>query len=188
MEFRASLILLLAGVAPAQLSLPPGGNALATLALQPETRATWSKEVGRLDSGESHAIFTVLTLENSNQQRRRARGVRIDLSWTNGKSNLYMDEVKLQPEKEIFDQLALDVRGVQGGTLGFVGSCDLARKPDVYPLNADFEYAGPQAPALRIFSSTEDQVVFPGLTPSHLSTILAKAINQLKFQRLLPWI
>jgi hypothetical protein len=66
MEFRASSILRLAGIASAQVSFPPAGNALATLAHQPETRVTWSKEVGRLESGESHAIFTVVRLENSN--------------------------------------------------------------------------------------------------------------------------
>jgi hypothetical protein len=180
MGSRASLILLLAGIAPAQVSFPPAGNALATLAHQPETRVTWSKEVGRLESGESRAVFTVLTVENSNQPGRRAQGVRIDLSSANGKSTLYLDEVKLQPEKKIFDHLIRDAGRSQGGTLSFVGSCEFRDNPGVYPLNADFEYAGPQAPALRIFSSTGDQIMFPGLTPSHLSTVLGEAIDELK--------
>jgi hypothetical protein len=180
MDFRACLIMLLAGSGLAQISSPPAENALATLAQQSGTQVTWSKEVGRLESGESHAVFTALTVEDSNQPSRHARGVRVDLSWTNGKSTLYLDEIKLQPEKKIFDHLARDARGSQDGTRGFVGSCEFRNNPGVYPLKADFEYSGPEAPALGIFSSAEDQILFPGLTPAHLATVLGKAINELK--------
>jgi hypothetical protein len=181
MEFRASLILLLAGIAPSQVSFPPAGNALATLAHQPETRVTWSKEVCRLESGESHAIFTVLALENSNQPRRRARGISIDLSWTNGQTTLYLDEIKIQPEKKIFDELTAYLERIPGFERGgYTGYFELGRNPSVYSLNADVNYS-----ALIML---EDYNVFPGLTSVDLSKALGKAIDELKFQRLWPLI
>jgi len=124
-------------------------------------RVVWSKEVGQLRSGDTRAVFTALTVEDSGRQ---ARGVRVDSSWTGGRGDTYyIDERFLLAEKEIFDQLARDIAMMQakhlleaGTGLAILGSCVFREAADPYPLVADYAYSGPGTPALRI---TTDQAV-----------------------------
>jgi hypothetical protein len=180
----AVLFALLASFAPGQVAtpsvLPP--SAFEAFARRPEATFTWSKEVGRLDSRDSHAVVTALVVEDSTSQLKRMRGLRIDFSWAGQRSAIYVGESLLQPEKKIFDQLTVDVGRVNlyRGTLAYLGSCAFRDNPGVYPLVADFNYSGPESPALRIFSTAGEQIMFPGLTPHHLSQVLGNAIDELK--------
>ena len=79
------------------------------------------------------------------------------MSWTNGQITMYLDEIKIRPEKKIFDQLAVDAERIPGGPLG---SCELGRNPAVYPLIADVNYSAPD-PALVIWTA-QDHITFPG--------------------------
>ena len=177
---------LLVSIALGQVNsgLPEKPSSLEALARQPEARVTWFKEVGQLESGDSHAVFTTLAVEDSAQRGRRMRGVRIDLSRPDWKRIVYIDEGLLQPLKKIFDQLTLDIeRGLmpaRGTGWGFIGSCEFRNNPDVYPLEADFCYSGPDSPALRVFGPNREQIMFPGLMPSSLSKVLGSAIDELK--------
>jgi len=159
-------------------------SSFATFAQQPQARVIWSTEVGRLESRDSHALVTALMVENSSRPSERMRGVRIDFSWSDKKSTIYLAESLLQQEKNIFDELSVDV--ARGGVfpsssgLGFIGSCEFRDNPGLYPLVANFNSSGPDAPALGIMVGPKEQVLFPGLTPSHLSRVLGDAINELK--------
>ena len=179
------LIWFFASVTTGQVNSPSSGTATSPggLARQPEARVIWCKKVGGLDAGESHAVVTALIGEDSNQRSKPMRGIRIDLSWHDGKSTLYIDEGLLQPQKRIFDQLTVDLgrSNLPGGSgLGFIGSCEFRNNPDVYPLEADFNYSGGVSPALRVFSAKGEAIMFPGLMPSDLSKVLGDAIDELK--------
>jgi hypothetical protein len=182
---RFSILTALAGLLASVMSGQVNTlSSFATFAQQPQARVIWSTEVDRLESRDSHALVTALVVENSSQPSERMRGVRIDFSWSDKKSTIYIGEILLQPEKAIFDGLTLDV--ARGGVLpgfsglGFIGSCEFRDNPDLYPLVADFNSSGPDAPALRIIVGPKEQILFRGLTPSHLSRVLGDAINELK--------
>jgi hypothetical protein len=151
-------------------------SALATVARQREARVIWSKELGRLEGGQAHAVFTALIVEDSTQHSKRPRGVRVDLTWPAGEGAIYIDEALLQPQQKIFDDLTRDLGTVEGSGethWGFIGSCVFRDNPDVYPLVADFNYSGPESPALRIFGPKGEQIMFRGRTPSDLSRFSA---------------
>jgi hypothetical protein len=175
------LAALLAAITFGQVNAP---SSFATFAQQPQARVIWSAEVGRLESRDSHAFVTALMVENSSQPSERMRGVRIDFSWSDKESTIYVGESLLQQEKNIFDELTVDVArgGVFPGSsgLGFIGSCEFRDNPGLYPLVADFNSSGPDAPALGIMVGPKEQILFRELMPSHLSRVLGDAINELK--------
>lgn len=114
-------------------------------------------------------------------------GVRIDFSWADEKSTIYLGESLLQQEKNIFDELTVDV--ARGGVfpsssgVGFIGSSEFRDHPGLYPLVANFNYSGPDAPALAVIVGPTQQIqfiLFPGLTPANLSKVLGDAMNELK--------
>ena len=154
-------------------------STFSTLARQPNVRTVWSKEAGRLLSHEAQAVFTAVKLEDAS---RAARGVRIDFSWAGKQGALYLEEALLQPQKNIFDQLAKDI---ERGTMplgGVLGTCEFRNHPGTYPLEADY-YSGLEAPALRIFGPSKEPILFPKITVLDLSKILGNAIDQLQGNR-----
>ena len=81
----------------AQIDPPPSlqPTPLEAFARQPTTDVAWSKEVGRLDSRESHAVVTVLILEDTAQPPDRMRGIRIELFGADSKDEVYLGEETL---------------------------------------------------------------------------------------------
>lgn len=100
---RFSILTVLAGLLPAitfgQADAPAS---FAAFARQPQARVVWSTEIGRLESRDSHALVTALLIEDSSKPSERMRGVRIDFSWADMKSTIYVRESLLQQEKNIF--------------------------------------------------------------------------------------
>jgi hypothetical protein len=171
---------LFVGSALGQVNAHPAGGRLEALAKQSGARVIWSRETGRLTGGESRADVSAMALAGSGGAQ--TRGVRMDFSLPAWKRAVYIDERLLQPLRRIVDQLTSDIdrfsmRSRTG--LGFIGSCEFRDNPGVYPLTVDFQYAGPDAPALRVFVPDIGPVLFPGLTPKHLSILLERAINEL---------
>lgn len=177
---------LFVGIAAGQANSPSPRkpSSLEALVRQPETRVTWSKEVGHLESDGSHAIVTTLIVEDSGEPVGRTRGVRLDLLRPNWKRSVYIDESSLEKLKKTIDQLTFYIEHdhVLGGTgLGFIGSCECRDSPDLCPLEVDFCYSGCDSKgSLRIFGPNREAIWFPGLMPSHLSKALGGAIDELK--------
>ena len=69
------------------------------------TRVEWSKEVGRLDSSEGHAVVIALILEDTAQPRDRMRGIRIDLFSLGAKDEVYLGEETLGAYKNALDEI-----------------------------------------------------------------------------------
>ena len=49
-------------------------------AIEPSTRVTWSKEIGRITDGAAELVVTAVTLEDPHSPTRRLRGTRIDVT------------------------------------------------------------------------------------------------------------
>ena len=49
-------------------------------AVEPATRVTWSKEIGRITDGAAELVVTAVTLEDPKSPTRRLRGTRIDVT------------------------------------------------------------------------------------------------------------
>ncbi|MGH9629065.1 MAG: hypothetical protein ACRD7E_12145 [Bryobacteraceae bacterium] len=149
---------------------------------QPDARVTSSKQIGRFDDGESHAVFTVLVVSDSTRQDRKTRGVRIDFSGSGWKRVVYLDDHHLEPLKKVLDQLTVDIerllpRFTARTDEGYLGSCEFRDHPDLYPLQMDYLHSGWRSPALRFTSPA--RVLFHGRGPADLSAILGAAIEYL---------
>jgi len=64
---------------------------LEAFAELPATHVAWSKEVGRIESGEAHAVITALVLEDTAQPPDRMRGIRIELSSRDSKDQFSLE-------------------------------------------------------------------------------------------------
>jgi hypothetical protein len=149
-------------------------------ALQPGTQLTWSQEAGRLADRDSQLVVTAIALRSAAGQP--LRGVRIEFSQADWKASVYMDSAMLESEKSIFEKLAHDVELIHpsGSRLAFIGSCEFRNQPDRYPLMADFEVSGPDAPALRVWGPEMDRrMMFTHITPENLAKLLGNAVEAL---------
>jgi hypothetical protein len=174
---------LFVGIASAQVGQPSSEKVsyFEAQARRGQTRVIGSQEAGHLTGGESHAIFTNLILEDPTPEHRRIRGVRIDLSQPDWNTSIYVDEELLQPLKKTFDQMEstralisdLVVRGVLPG-IGNIGSCEHRTHAGRHPIEATLTYEA-DLPILIL-----NAVRFPGLMPSQVSDVLAKAIDELR--------
>ena len=128
---------------------------LERFARQPATRLTWSKEIGRIEEGQSSLIVMVMHLEDPASVTRRVRGIRIDL--TNGlvSDQLWEEEARLS------------------GTRGALELWAGGRLPMVYGLGRTHNAAG-DASGLTVVGR-EHQYSFPG---SHRSAELARLFLQ----------
>jgi len=65
------------------------------------TKITWSKEVGRIDSPEVHAVVTALVVEGQVQSLHRMRGIRIDLASPIAADQIYLDDAGMEAVKRL---------------------------------------------------------------------------------------
>jgi hypothetical protein len=181
-----ALFVLLTGITVGQVNHQPRSersSLLESAVRQPGVRTVWSKEIARLEGGDSRAIFTGLVIEDRTGRNRQIRGVRIDFLGRDAKRTIHIDEGVLQSLERISHQLSIDVENMltrvgSSASEGYLGSCEFRDNPGLYPLDFDFCYAGWCSPALRITSPT--LILFPGKKPSDLSQIFAAAIDELR--------
>jgi hypothetical protein len=60
----------------------------------PDTRVTWSKEIGRITDGRTELVVTSIELENPQTRTRRLRGTRIDVTDGVVSDQLWQEEVQ----------------------------------------------------------------------------------------------
>lgn len=163
---------------------------LEAFARQPATHIAWSKEVGRFDSSEAHAVVTALVLEDTAQPPHQMRGVRIDLSSQDSKDEVYLGEETLGTYKSALDEISRNIPesrnsprdGLVPGGISYLGSCifwnpnNTAR---VHALNATYYFA-PHSEGVSLSALKEAEFRFPKQDPSQFSAAIALAIDQLK--------
>src|ERR1700733_2096233 len=99
-------------------------EALENLAKLPTAQVTWSKEVGRIDTGRAHAVITALVVEDTTQTPQQRRGIRIDLTDGDVKDQVYTGEDLLGRLIRALDEITdgLPRFHSQGHTSGCFGS------------------------------------------------------------------
>jgi hypothetical protein len=108
--------------------------------------------------------------------------VRIDFSEDRSHWSVYLDESVLEREAAAFEKLARDVARAplsNGRSPGFLGSCEFRDNPDAYPMTADFQYSGGEAPALWVFADGH-KTMFSGRTTEDLAKLLGAALDPLR--------
>src|SRR6266700_2144638 len=76
-----SSVLLFAGISVAQTCSPLASRRALEAAASPTTaKVLWSEPVGRLESGETHALFTAFSVADPIQLGHQLRGVRVNLA------------------------------------------------------------------------------------------------------------
>jgi hypothetical protein len=165
---------------------------LEAFARQAGTHIAWSRQVGRVDSTEAHAVVTALVVEDSAQPPDRIRGIRIDLTNGDARDAVYLGEETLSVYKNALDQISRDVarersRKTGGGATAQAGTECLGacvfwygdKAPQVHCLNAAYCIA-PDWSGLTLSAFRQVGFRFPGRGPSQLSTAIARARTALQ--------
>jgi hypothetical protein len=183
-------LFVIVGQAQTKPAPSPQPTPLEAFARQPATYISWSKEVGRFDSSEAHAVVTALVLEDKAQRPHQMRGVRIDLSSQDSEDEVYLGEETLGTYKSGLDEISRNILesrnsardGLVPGGTSYLGSC-LFRNPNntpgVHVLNATYYFA-PHFEGVSLSALKEAEFRFPNQAPSQFSAAIALAIDQLK--------
>jgi hypothetical protein len=158
----------------------------------PATHTAWSKEVGRIESGEAQAVITALVLEDTAQPPDRMRGVRIELSSRDSKDAIFLGEETLSIYKRALDEITTEaIRQRSEGTArdsvttdgtSYVGAGVFwyaDKVPRVHALNAA-HYFGPDSSGLYLSAFKGVGFRFPDQQASQLSLVMARAMSELK--------
>jgi len=81
-------------------------EAMGNFAERPTSQVIWSKEVGRIDSDQAHAVITALILQDATHSPQQMRGVRIDLTEGNQEDHLYTSEEHLGRLIQALDEIS----------------------------------------------------------------------------------
>jgi hypothetical protein len=198
MDYMKTLLSLLCfclflGVATGQDQTPSlQPTPLEAFAGLPATLVAWSKEVGRIESGEAQAVITAVILEDTAQPPDRMRGIRINLFSRESKDQIFLGEETLSIYKNALDVIEREATREQNdGTAresvtpdgtSFVGAglfWYADKKPQVHALNAAY-YFGPGSSGLYISAFKGDGFRFPNQQASQLSQAIGRAMNELR--------
>lgn len=183
-----SFCALLLAVSPTNLAPQPNlqPTPLEAFAQLPTTHIVWSKEAGRLDSGDAHVVVTGLILEDTAQPPDRMRGIRIDLRNQKSEDQVYLGEETLAAYRDALDEISRFSKETKrqddpGGT-HYLGACLFwygNKVPRVHALNVA-DYLAPDSSGLSISAFKNAEYRFPGQDAGQLSLTISKAIEQLK--------
>lgn len=81
-----------------------GFQAFAT---RPQSRVTWSQEVGRIESGDARMVVTALVVEDPATRTQRQSGARIQLSDGRSSALLYEARERLEGTRRILENAAV---------------------------------------------------------------------------------
>lgn len=144
-------------------------------------RVIWSSEVGRLDSGATHAVFTLLATEDAARPDQPMRGLRVELSSPDGTGTRYITEADLPLLRKKIDGLVTASAQEQlpySPSIMIGTSCPGEKEKTPLDFGYHIQYA--QAPELSLGGAGLPYFVFIGSKPSQLADIFRKVIEELK--------
>jgi hypothetical protein len=133
---------------------------IEAFAARPTTRATWSKEVGRIENGDARVVVTAVVLEDPASVTRSLRGARIDLTDGMRTDRVYEEELRLE------------------GTRGVLESWIEGRSPMVYGFGRAYNVNGNASKVS--FSSGTLGLAFPGHSAAEFVALLVRAGDELR--------
>jgi hypothetical protein len=167
-----------------QTSPPPTPSVLEAFAARTTAQIVWSREVGRIDSDESHAVITALGLDDLADPTAQLSGVRIDLVSGTGSDHIYVEEGQLEAVREAVAEIVagMDRERNTRTTVRcrYLGAA-LFWRPDqhVHELSAAF-YIVPDSTGLSISAYGSTDFRFPNRSPALLEKAIARAAAALK--------
>src|SRR5712691_10994943 len=100
---------LLLNIGVAQTDDSPTASQLMAMeryATRPTARVNWSKEVDRIEGGQTKAVITALVVDDGTQSPRQMRGIRIDLVSQDVTDRVYVGEPFLKRLIDALDEIS----------------------------------------------------------------------------------
>jgi hypothetical protein len=146
----------------------------------PTARVAWSKEVGRINTRLTQAVVTVLVIEDSEQDPRQMRGIRIDFTAGNSKDQIYADEDLLTRVTKALDDVTNGMGTFFTQSRGCFGSCEFleAFRGGAHVLQVS-QCVGDGISGLTI-STGKMSFHFPEKDPSAFAAAIVRAKEELK--------
>jgi hypothetical protein len=156
---------------------------LEAFAAKSTAQVKWSKEVGRIDEGETQAIVTALIIEDATQFPYRMRGLRIDLNNINGVDQIYLDETALVAVRNALEEIESGVDSFlkerDKTPYRYRGAAEFWRPNDrIHTLNAAY-FIRPDSSGLSLSAYKNQEFRFPGHRPGELAALITRAIREL---------
>lgn len=155
-----------------------GSVAIASLGAE---RVIWSSEVGRLDSGATHAVFTLVATEDATRPGQQSRVLRVALSSPDGTGTRYIAEAGLPLLRKKIDGLvAASARDLLENSPNAMLSTSCPGEKEKSPLDVGYHVQYAQTPELLLGGDGLPDFVFVGSKPAQLADIFSKAIGELR--------
>ena len=155
-------------------------EALEHFASKPTAQVTWSKEVGRIDTDQAHAVIIALVVVDASQTPRQMRGIRIDLTSADAKDQVYTSE-------DLLERLIKALDAISNGLPGFYPRARVSNAcfgSGIFWLQGGHALSASQCvfgdwSGLSV-SSGRHGFRFTGLNPAPFAAAIARARDELK--------
>jgi len=159
-------------------------SALEAYLQQPNVEVTWSSEIGRFDSAETHVMVTAILAQASPAQK--AAGVKVELGNRNGTDYIYVGEDRIPGLIDALNNLDSEVEEFHNKRSTpslYMGSCALrqSQAPFIHTLSASY-YIASDSSGLSLSSHNRQDYRFPDRRPADLASLLSKALRELKIK------
>jgi hypothetical protein len=157
---------------------------LEAFAGRPTTKATWSKEVGQIESDEARVIVAALIIRDTVQPPHQMCGIRIDLASQNARDQVYLEEAKLEAVRKALEEIESGIEGYRkepaDSPYRFFGAAEFWHPHlKVHTLNAAY-YIAPDSSGLSLSAYKDQGFRFPDHRPSELAKAIGMAMDELK--------
>ncbi|MGO9232463.1 MAG: hypothetical protein ACLQKA_24965 [Bryobacteraceae bacterium] len=169
-------LILFAGVPFAQVS---PRRYLETAASDVSAHVVWTQPVGLLESGETRAVFTALSVMDPMHAGEQLRGVRVDLSMPGWNGVAYVQESDVSVMKKLADLLAKYAKKYPNETAPFSALNSHSDPTPAFFLS--YQRKG-NNPTLYLGLPRSHSLEFTGVPPSDLAAIFASAAKTLRAQ------
>lgn len=159
-------------------------EAFENFASKPTAHITRSKETGRIDTDQAHAVITALVAEDAAQTPQQMRGIRIDLRGEDVKDQVYTSEEFLERLIKALDEISSGMPYFlrQSSEHPSGNSCFGS---GVFWVQSGHAFSASQcifgnSSGLSVSTGRHNGIRFTGLDPSPFTAAIARARDELK--------
>jgi hypothetical protein len=160
---------------------PQISRLLESAAERPGAQLIWSSEVGRLESGATRAVFTVLAIEDPARAGHQLRGIRVAASSPDWNGTIYVEEPQLEQLKAKVDLWATGAGRASRTASNMIYSSACPGDENLHlPMSFAVIFRWQAADELLLAGAGYPSLSFTGPTPSSIAAIFARATDELK--------
>ncbi len=157
-------------------------TAFEAYAQSPTAKTVWSNEAGRLTSTEATLVVTAVVIQDAMRTPSGMKGLRLDLSTTDGSDRVYIAAHDVPSVKQGFDEISANVAlfkglGVSSTYIGAAQFWHPDRTNLVHTTSASFHTGS--APGITLSTYGPLRFRFPGHTASEFSALFQSALTTL---------